>query len=100
MNVGILKKSKVSEVNEDENWSADSEPDSPPSPADRDNEFTSDTDPDSSSGSESSSSNDGSMERSGSPLSRGKLRLPGQAGIEKKIILLFSTLKLIEKSLY
>jgi hypothetical protein len=53
MNVGLIRKNNSAA---DDDWSADSDPDSPPSPADRDNEFTSDTDPDSSTGSDGESS--------------------------------------------
>jgi hypothetical protein len=84
MNVGIIQK-----PGKDNDWSEDSEPDSPPSPSDRDNSFTSDTDPDSSTGSESDSTDDdnSASPSSGSSLNAGKLRLPGQVPYSQHFIL-------------
>ncbi len=83
MNVGIIQK-----PGKDNDWSEDSEPDSPPSPSDRDNSFTSDTDPDSSTGSESDSTDDdnSASPSSGSSLNAGKLRLPGQVPYSQHFI--------------
>ena len=83
MNVGILEKATANT-----DWSEDSEPDSPPSPADRDNSFTSDTDPDSSTGSEADSTdNNSASSSSASSLRVGNLKLPGQNPISKRPII-------------
>ena len=72
MNVGVLQQ----QHNPDQEWSEDSEPDSPPSPAERDNAFTSDSDS-SSSDSVSSSSSSKSMELKMPQAASGGKQPPG-----------------------
>lgn len=82
MNVGIFQKDRSKNeisVKDDADWSEDSEPDSPLSAPDLNNEYTSDSDPDSSSASTSSNSSP-----SGSPLSRGRLKMPAQVDSKSK----------------